>query len=433
MTLNTLIHWNTVAYSNYNGTLCTQQDIDVYNLESREIMFPTLRLVSPLRNWLSPRSLVTSARMMHLSSSLQTNQEQKLLLRETTEELLKKPKFLMESYETMKEALIDVPDAQEVQQALNWYERCYDYNVPFGKQFRGRTVVLTFLSTTPDASPEDVLRAHAVGWAVELLQACFLIADDIEDESSMRRGQPTWHSMKDVGHMAVNDVQQLHVSAYRLIDKFCRGHPSHLNLLMLMTETGRQATMGQCMDLMTMPPGAPSRPQFDLMKMKRLHTICVYKTASYTFCHPVRHGLYLAGLNDKQLHEDIEALLRPLGVFFQIQDDFIDVFGNSKISGKVGTDIADGKSSWPIIRAFELCSPAQRAVLEENYGRKDDKCVAIVKGIFDDLGLEKDYDLFEEREYARLKGMIEDFGRKYPYVPTVICMSYLEDLYKRRR
>ena len=377
-----------------------------------------MRLLTRLTNLLRPKVLgYTSSRMIQLSCCIQAKQQQ-TQLRAETEELLKRPTFLMETLETMKEALLDVPETRECQQGLKWFEKCFDYNVSLGKQFRGRTVVLTFHSTASDASSQDLLRAHASGWSIELLQACFIIADDIKDKSSMRRGKRTWHSIKDVGLMAVNDIQQLHVAVYRLIDKYCKGHPAHLNLLMLMTETGRQATTGQCMDLMTLPPGQSSKPRFDLMNMQRMKTIGVYKTASYTFCHPVRLGLYLAGLDDQQLHNDVEGLLRPLGVFFQIQDDFIDAFGCSKVSRKVGTDIATGKCSWPIIRALELCSPAERSVLEANYGNKKEECVTVVKGIFDDLGLEKDYEKYEKKEYSRLKGMIENFGRKYPYVPT---------------
>lgn len=46
---------------------------------------------------------------------------------------------------------------------------------------------------------------QVVGWCIEWLQACFLVLDDIMDESITRRGQPCWYKLPEVGKMAIND------------------------------------------------------------------------------------------------------------------------------------------------------------------------------------------------------------------------------------
>lgn len=55
---------------------------------------------------------------------------------------------------------------------------------------------------------------------------------------------------------------------------------------------------------------------------------------------------------------------------YQVQDDFIDCFGDSDISGKIGTDIQDNKASWLAVICMQKCSPSQRAIMEECYGQK---------------------------------------------------------------
>jgi geranylgeranyl pyrophosphate synthase len=48
----------------------------------------------------------------------------------------------------------------------------------------------------------------------------------------------------------------------------------------------------------------------------------------------------------------------------QIQDDYLDAFGDPEVIGKIGTDVEDNKCSWLVVQALERATPEQRAVIE---------------------------------------------------------------------
>ena len=63
-------------------------------------------------------------------------------------------------------------------------------------------------------------------------------------------------------------------------------------------------------------------------------------------------------------HHDASCCFDPIGCRAQIQDDYLDAFGDPEVIGKVGTDIEDNKCSWLVVQALERATPEQRAVIE---------------------------------------------------------------------
>ncbi|XP_056142461.1 farnesyl pyrophosphate synthase isoform X2 [Lampris incognitus] len=303
------------------------------------------------------------------------------------------------------------------------------YNAPGGKRNRGLSVIGSLRELVPPAelAQDTVQRALLVGWCIELLQAFFLVADDIMDASVTRRGQPCWYKKDGVGLDAINDAFLLEAAIYRLLRRHCRDQPYYLHLLELFIETSFQTELGQALDLMTAPPG-----QIDLKRftMARYKAIVKYKTAFYSFYLPVAAAMYMAGIESKEEHSNAKHILLEMGEFFQIQDDYLDCYGNPAVTGKIGTDIQDNKCSWLVVTALGVMTPEQRAELEACYGRHDDASVERVKTLYDTLQMPALYHKHEEESYQRLQNLIACHAKNLPHS---VFLNFAQKIYKRNK
>jgi len=259
---------------------------------------------------------------------------------------------------------------------------------------------------------EEYQRVALLGWCIELLQAFFLVSDDIMDSSITRRSQPCWYLVKDinikpishVGMIAINDAFLLEGSIYHLLKAHFKKETYYVDLLELFHETTFLTEIGQLIDLITAPEDAVDLSQFSL---ERHRLIVIYKTAYYSFYLPVALAMYYVGLSSEVLHVQAKSILLPLGEYFQIQDDFLDCFGTPEQIGKIGTDILDNKCSWCVNTALNKCDAKQRAILDENYGQKNPASEARVKEVFTELGLPAIYEQYENEAYERINELIE--------------------------
>lgn len=266
-------------------------------------------------------------------------------------------------------------------------------------------------------------RANLLGWCVELLQAFFLIADDIMDGSITRRGQPCWYRAPGVGNVAINDAFIVESLIYALLRRHMRAEPCYAGLLELFHEVTLQTELGQLMDLITAPEGDVDLGRFSLRK----HAYIVeYKTAYYSFYMPVALAMQLAGIGEEAAYDQARAVLLPLGEYFQVQDDYLDCYGAPEVIGKVGTDIPDGKCGWLAVQALERASPEQRAVLERCYGRRGDaEAEAAVKRVYADLNLERVYREYEEASYRRISDLIAN-GIDETLLPRAMFVQFMQ-------
>ncbi|XP_053133857.1 farnesyl pyrophosphate synthase [Hemicordylus capensis] len=317
----------------------------------------------------------------------------------------------------------------EVADAFARLKEVVEYNAVGGKYNRGLTVVAAFRELTwPDQQDQKSLqRALAIGWCVELLQAFFLVADDIMDYSLTRRGHACWYKKEGIGLDAVNDSFLLESSIYRLLKRYCRGQPYYLNLLELFLQTSYQTELGQTLDLITAPP---SKVDLNRFTEQRYKAIVKYKTAFYSFYLPVAAAMYMAGIDGEEEHAHARAILLEMGEFFQIQDDFLDCFGDPSMTGKIGTDIQDNKCSWLVVECLKRASAEQRRLLEENYGQKDLDQVALVKQLYEELGLEAIYREYEETSYQSLLSLINQHAVS---LPSQIFFGLAQKIYKRQK
>jgi len=174
----------------------------------------------------------------------------------------------------------------------------------------------------------------------------------------------------------------------------------------------------------------------------------IYKTAYYSFYLPVALAMHMTHIPSTYTldHSTIYPyklaldILLPLGEYFQIQDDFLDYSGTPEQIGKIGTDIIDNKCSWCINTALTVASPAQRKILDENYGQKDTTKEGKVKVVFKEVDIPAKYQEYEENAYRKIMGMIEQIPDvkvtpTYDDEPVVlqrqVFKTFLDKIYKR--
>lgn len=276
---------------------------------------------------------------------------------------------------------------------------------------------------------EEYFKAATLGWMAELLQAFFLVSDDIMDGSITRRGQPCWYRQEGVGMIAINDSFLLEASIYIVLKKHFRDHPRYIELVELFHESSFQTELGQLCDLLTAPEDVVNLDNFS---MEKYSFIVIHKTAYYSFYLPVALALYMLDIATPENLQIAKDILIPLGEYFQIQDDYLDNFGLPEHIGKIGTDIKDNKCSWLVNQALQLATPEQRKILEENYGQKDDAKEQVIKKLYDDMKLKERYEAFEEKRAGELMELINKIDESQGLKKQVFEV-FLSKIYKRSK
>ncbi|EWM21458.1 farnesyl pyrophosphate synthase [Nannochloropsis gaditana] len=344
-----------------------------------------------------------------------------------------------------KEAFIEICDQLTVElltelksryelpaEASEWVKKMIEYNVKGGKLNRGLTVVS--VKRTIDAAKGRVLstrefaRAAVLGWCIEWLQAFFLVADDVMDDSVTRRGQPCWFRLPQVKLIAVNDSFILESNVFQILKRHFGHEPFYVTLFDLFREVTLQTELGQLLDLTSQPMDG----QIDLQRFtpQRYQLIVKYKTAFYTFYLPIACGLILSGMGHPAALTTARRVCVLMGEYFQVQDDYLDCYGDPKLIGKVGTDIQDNKCSWLVVQALAKATPAQRTVLEAHYGKHEDSSVAAVKTLYREMGLEVLFKQYEEQSYTAIQKELDALPAD---IPRPVFELLLKKIYRRSK
>ncbi|KAI8142185.1 farnesyl pyrophosphate synthase [Fennellomyces sp. T-0311] len=314
--------------------------------------------------------------------------------------------------------------------AYNWAKESLYYNVPGGKLTRGLSVVDTVRILKGDAiTDDDIFKASVLGWLIEFLQGACLVEDDIEDGSTMRRGKPCWYRKDGIGMFAINDAGIIESSIYIILKKYFKNVDYYVDLVELFHDITFKTGLGQMCDLITSAPA--DKVDFSKFTVNNHHTIVVYKTAYYSFYLPVALAMYMAGIKDKAAFNDAEKILIPLGEYYQIQDDYLDCYGDPKVLGKVGTDIPDNRCSWLVNQALARASTEQRVILETYYGKRDDAAAeAKVKQLYHELDLESIYKAYEDKSFKDISALIDKLDESVGLKKQVF-IEFMEKIYRR--
>ncbi|KAF8678000.1 hypothetical protein HU200_046358 [Digitaria exilis] len=334
-----------------------------------------------------------------------------------------------EIYSKLKEELLNDHACFEfTDESLQWIDHMVDYNVLGGKCNRGLSVIDSYkiLKGVDVLNHEEMFLAYTLGWCIEWLQAYLLVYDDIIDNSLTRRGKPCWFRVPQVGLIAINDGMILRCHVSRILQRHFKGKPYYVDLIDFFNEIEFKTTSGQLLDLITSHEGEKDLTKYN---MKSYRLIAQYKTSYYSFYLPVACALLLAGENLDNF-TGVKNILVEMGTHYQIQDDYLDAFGDPEFIGKIGTDIEDYKCSWLVVQALECANEAQKRILSENYGKSDPGCVARVKDLYKDLNLEEVFRVYEMNSYNKF---ITDIEAEPNKAIQNVLKSFLFKIYKRNK
>ena len=198
--------------------------------------------------------------------------------------------------------------------------------------------------------------------------------------------------------IAFNDSIILETCVYSILARHFSKHPNYIGLLQALLESTRLTSYGQAIDLTTASAYngvRGSEGSLDMFTMDRYSCIVKYKTSHYSFVLPVHLAMRLAGIEDEEKLNTSAAILNDIGHYFQVCDDYLDCYGDPKVTGKLGTDIQDGKCSWLVATALKKSNEAQRRSLELNYGSSDAQEVAAVLEVYEEVRSKNNIHLVE--------------------------------------
>ncbi|DAZ98846.1 TPA: hypothetical protein N0F65_002571 [Lagenidium giganteum] len=332
---------------------------------------------------------------------------------------------------SLKQDMLEIMKTQHQmpQKAIDWVDQVIEYNCIGGKLNRGISVIhcADALTQGKGLTPEMKRKASILGWCIEWLQAFFLVADDIMDESITRRGQPCWYRNPKVKMIAINDAFLLETFVFQILKKNFRGDAHYLQLIELFHDVIFRTELGQLLDLTSQPLDAD--PDFTRFTMDRYRKIVINKTAYYTFYLSVACAMILHGVVDDASHEVAKKICVEIGQYFQIQDDYLDCYGDEAVIGKVGTDIQDNKCSWLVIQALQRATPEQTSLLKEHYGKHDPASVAKVKELYQTLDLSAIFHAYEDETYVKLCALIDGVKE----MPSEVFTMVLSKIFKRNK
>ena len=225
---------------------------------------------------------------------------------------------------------------------------------------------------------EDVERVMMPALGLETYHNYTLLHDDLMDRADVRRGHPTVHRKWDE-NTAILSGDSMLVLAYQRVSQ-C--DPSILpEVIRLFTETALEIGEGQQYDMEF--ENRNDVTEVEYIEMIRLKTSVLLACA-------LKMGALLAGAPQT----DTKALYdfgEQIGLAFQLQDDYLDVYGDYKVFGKrIGGDILCNKKTYMLINALLLANETQRAELERWITATDyneEEKIQAVTSLYNEIGI----------------------------------------------
>lgn len=244
-----------------------------------------------------------------------------------------------------------------------------------GKRIRPTLMLLGYNLFKDD--PEKILM-NAI--ALETYHNYTLLHDDLMDQADLRRGHATVHKKWDANTAILSGDSMLVLAYQRMAQCDNRHLPAVLNLF---TTTALEIGEGQQYDM-------EFETRHDVREEEYIEMIRL-KTSVLLAC-ALKIGAILADASV----EDADNLYKfgeQIGLAFQLQDDYLDVYGDPKVFGKkIGGDITSNKKTFMLINALNHANASQKEQLEKWIDAKEfdrEEKVAAVTQLYNEIGIDR--------------------------------------------
>lgn len=257
----------------------------------------------------------------------------------------------------------------------------------------------------------DSKKALNAALAIEVFHNFSLIHDDIMDDAPIRRGKKTVHELWDINTGILSGDAML-IKAYQLFENY----PGEIfrELAQLFSKTAIEVCEGQQYDI-----DFETREEVDIQEYLKM---IEYKTAVLVGAS-LKMGAIVAETSEENKNK-IYEFGRLLGLAFQLQDDYLDAFGDPKSFGKqVGGDIIENKKTFLYLTALETSAKKEAIQLEHLYSINPQDAsakVEAVKSLFESSGAaeltKEEIKKYTEKAFLALEELdIEEDKKKVLY------------------
>lgn len=289
-----------------------------------------------------------------------------------------------------------------------------------GKGWRGYALALCCEAVGGDFARHKKWLAFS-----EILHVGSLVVDDVEDDSTIRRGGPAAHTLFGVP-TAINSGSLAYFLPKHIFDATEIASETHLEIYREYVDLLRLAHVGQGLDIHLTLEALSEKPDTEEINhlCSRAVTACRLKTGI-----PFEKFARIGALLGSGSAEEIDALgdyFLELGLCFQIYDDILNVEGFGKKSKERGEDIRNGKLTLPIIRYLSLSEASQRpdAITLLRRARMDPSAL---NGVLDMVMASGAPDLCREEATARLSRAWQRLDDALPYSFAKLLIQSFSD------
>ena len=253
--------------------------------------------------------------------------------------------------------------------------------IVYGLEQGGKRLRPVILLAACDAVGGDSAKALPQAAAIEMYHNFTLLHDDVMDKADLRRGKPTVCNKWDDNTAILSGDTMLTLATQLVVDGV---EPQKaMRLLKEFNETAIGVYEGQQYDMEFETRDDVKEEEY--IEMIRLKTSVLLACA-------LKMGAILADASEEDAN-NLYKFGEQIGLAFQLQDDFLDVYGDPKVFGKeIGGDITSNKKTYMLINAFNHANAQQREELNrwvsaKNFVRKEK--VEAVTRLYDEIGIDK--------------------------------------------